>query len=87
MAILDSSEQVVSSVIDARDDVCISLSVCCPEYDHFVELVVSFEVPMIRQYMRFLFILSIAYRMSFLSFSTWSQQAFEPSRTLSARSS
>jgi hypothetical protein len=44
VARLDSLEQVVRSVVDALDDVCIALSVGGPLYDDLVEVVGSLEV-------------------------------------------
>lgn len=44
MTLLDSLDQVISGVVDTRDDVSITLGVGGPENDDLVEVVLCLEV-------------------------------------------
>lgn len=43
MALLDGLDQVLSSIVDTGDDICITLSVGSPENDDFIQVVLRFE--------------------------------------------
>ena len=86
VARLDGLEQVLSGVVDALDDVGITLGVGSPLDNNLVEVVGRLEVAMVMSEMRSSEI-NETYRMSFRICSTCSQQALEPEIKLSARSS
>lgn len=47
MTSLDGVQKVVSGVVDARDDVGVTLGIGSPHDDHFVETIFSLEVPVL----------------------------------------
>lgn len=45
VASFDRLHQVLGSVVDARNEVCKSLSVGSPQHNDFIEAILSLEVP------------------------------------------
>jgi hypothetical protein len=87
MAVLDSFQEVVGSVINSLDDVGISFSISSPEDDNLIKTVCGLEIAIEVRMLPFTYANKSTHRISRRICSTCFMDALEPGMRLSARSS
>lgn len=88
MAGFDCLQKVLRGIIDTFNEIGEALGVCSPLNNNLVEIVFGFEVPL-KDKSKYpcSLVVGLSYLMSSRILSTWTVEAFDPSRILSARSS